>query len=402
MIPKDEFSYLLQTYMRRIRASAAGVANEIHMSREAVNNWRNGVSMPNPKHRDKVLSCASYLRLTEAETNAILSAAGFSSEYLLADDLPSRLCAGYINDLFERLEALGPYPIMMLLSQASWGEPPFREALELKARQIYGDDCVMHVQPPYSLSVEAADYFKRIGEQCGLDHVTDDYAFEHALELRLKAGETLFMIASRFEQGVTHLRESLAGILRSLSEMYPGKLHLMLCGGERLAALKYQNGDLSLLNIALVEYWPQLSVDEVLLIAGHRYSDSMLNHQQAEVLSDISGGHPGLINLALDLRTQQSHAGADDYFQWFVGSDLLWQAFTRIHAGDGSRLSALLHQDELGVARPYINDEMISALFWQNLVGIRADDKGKWLVWRCQAIREAGHRFIDQVQEGNG
>ncbi|MFZ6756164.1 hypothetical protein ACO0K9_03015 [Undibacterium sp. Ji50W] len=36
---RDTFSILLSQYMRRIRASASGVATEIGLSRESVNNW---------------------------------------------------------------------------------------------------------------------------------------------------------------------------------------------------------------------------------------------------------------------------------------------------------------------------------------------------------------------------
>src|SRR5256885_4750219 len=36
----EDFGHLLGLYMRRIRASASGVATEIGLSREAVNNWR--------------------------------------------------------------------------------------------------------------------------------------------------------------------------------------------------------------------------------------------------------------------------------------------------------------------------------------------------------------------------
>ena len=48
----SEFPILLSHYMRRIRASTAGMASEIGMSREAVNNWRHGDSLPCRKHRD--------------------------------------------------------------------------------------------------------------------------------------------------------------------------------------------------------------------------------------------------------------------------------------------------------------------------------------------------------------
>ena len=67
----DLFAQLLVLYMRRIRASAAGVAAEIGISREAVNNWRNGLSLPSPKNRNRLIDCARYLRLTEAETNRL-------------------------------------------------------------------------------------------------------------------------------------------------------------------------------------------------------------------------------------------------------------------------------------------------------------------------------------------
>ena len=81
----NKFPEQLMTYMRRIRASAAGIASEIGMSREAVNNWRLGTSMPSRKNRAQLRQCARYLRLTEIETNQFLLAAGFDAEYPVPD-----------------------------------------------------------------------------------------------------------------------------------------------------------------------------------------------------------------------------------------------------------------------------------------------------------------------------
>ena len=78
------------------------------------------------------------------------------------------------------------------------------------------------------------------------------------------AGERLFCLVSRFEQGTPALRETLAGILRSLSEMHSGRLHLLLCGGEALADLKYRSGDMSLLNIAQVNHWPEPTLADLI------------------------------------------------------------------------------------------------------------------------------------------
>src|SRR5688572_2740449 len=138
----EDFAGLLTVFMRRIRASASGVATEIGMSREAVNNWRQGLSLPNRKHRHKLIDCARYLRLSEQETDALLASAAFAPEYPVGAQPPGQPYAAYIAQLFDRLGRLTPYPIIMLLSQAHWGQPPFRETLLTTARRIYGDASV--------------------------------------------------------------------------------------------------------------------------------------------------------------------------------------------------------------------------------------------------------------------
>ncbi len=114
---KDSFSALLSLYMRRIRASASGVATEIGLSREAVNNWRNGLSAPNPRSRDKVVACTRYLRLTETETNRLLSAAGFAPEFPLQAESKGEAqpFAAFQDRLFAQLAQAVPYPISLLL-----------------------------------------------------------------------------------------------------------------------------------------------------------------------------------------------------------------------------------------------------------------------------------------------
>lgn len=209
----EDFGHLLGLYMRRIRASASGVATEIGLSREAVNNWRNGVSLPNPRSRDRLAACAQYLRLTEAETNRLFSAAGFATEFpLQAAAAGAQPFAGFMDRLFAQLAQARPYAITMLLSPAHWGQPPFRQELLLRARAQYGAEAVLHIQPPYSVSTAAADYFAALGRQCGLGEVGSDYEFEALLEKRLLAGGRLFCLVSRFEQGTAQLRETLAGI----------------------------------------------------------------------------------------------------------------------------------------------------------------------------------------------
>lgn len=397
----EVFSKLLTLYMRRIRASASGVAAEIGLSREAVNNWRNGLSRPNAKSRDKLISCARYLRLTEQETNQLFSAAGFEREFPLqaepaSGDLPF---AAFIESLFEQLGRLSPYPISLLLSQAHWGQPPFRQELLSRARALYGEGAVLHIQPPFSVSTLSADYFAAIARQCGFSGVTSDYEFEAALEQRLMAGERIFCLVSRFEQGTPGLRETLAGILRSLSEMHSGRLHLLLCGGEGLADLKYRSGDLSLLNIAQICHWPELGLSDLTLLAARRWPSRSFDQAMLAELLESCGGHPALVEEGLQWLVEHSslNAASRSALHAHLGaSSRLWQAFLPL-AEDlqaRERLSERLHSSDLGRASPYLADSELRRLFWSNLICVRGQGETARLHWRCEIIRQTGLQVL--------
>ncbi|WP_165672809.1 hypothetical protein [Metapseudomonas otitidis] len=393
------FSQLLTLYMRRIRASAAGVATEIGLSREAVNNWRNGLSLPNPKSRDRLLACARYLRLTEAETNRLFEAAGFEQEFPLQQEVSGGgPFAGFIEGLFERLGRLAPFPILMLLSQAHWGQPPFRQALLARARALYGEAAVLHVQPPFSTSTASADYFSAIGRQCGFAEVGSDFEFEAALERRLLNGERLFCLVSRFEQGTEALRETLAGILRSLSEMHGGQLHLLLCGGEALADLKYRSGDLSLLNIAQVVHWPEIGPGDLEALALQRWPGRPFDPAALGVLLETTGGHPALVEEGLQALADPGEGpSAETLNHQLMGSERLWQAFLPLaeEPSARARLQERLQADDLGRAHPYLADAELRRLFWNNLITARETEAGARLQWRSSVIREAGLKVID-------
>lgn len=397
----EAFARLLTLFMRRIRASAAGVAAEIGISRESVNNWRNGISLPSSRNRDRLIACAAYLRLTEAETNHLFRAAGFEPEYPL-QDVGNGVgpFALFIDQLFERLGQLRPYPIAMLLSQAHWGQPPFRNELLGKARSLYGEAAVLHVQPPFSVSTLAADYFAAIGRQCGFSGITSDYEFEAALEARLTAGERLFVLVSRFEQGTPALRETLAGILRSLSEMHSGRLHLLLCGGEALADLKYRSGDLSLLNIAQVSHWPELELADLRLLAARMNLDQPPREALLAELLALCGGHPALAEEGLQWLADNP-AGSTEALRalqpLLAQSGRLWQAFLPMTASSAGRdrLRELLDCEDLGRARPYLPDGDLRRLFWNNLIAARGPAEEARLCWRSDVVRKAGWQVLE-------
>lgn len=402
-MPALEFADLLSRHMRRIRASAGGVAAEIGISREAVNNWRAGTSRPSRRHRDRVLACANYLRLTEIECNALLQSAGFEPEFPVEPAAGTAAISGQaeppprvpptVTRLFDRLQALRPYPVSLLLTQAHWGQPPERAAILAEAAARYGADRVLHLQPPFRAGEGDQEYFALLAAQCGIDGVGSDASFEMALARRLQQPGPLFCLVSRFEQGAAGPRDVLAGILRSLSEMYSGKLHLLICGGAALADLKYQGGDLSLLNIAASESWPELGVEDL-----RRAMPEVADDTLARALH-LSGGHPLLAQAALVLLAD---ASLDDeaVTETLSTHPRLWEALVPLLRDAATRcaVQGWLARPDLGPARPYLADPLLRQLYWANLVAARTQPQGACLQWRCEAIRRAVRQVIEGLE----
>lgn len=404
LMNRQQFAELLSQHMRRIRASAADVAAEIGMSREAVNNWRNGDSIPGRRHRDRVLACARYLRLSERETNALLAASGFEPEFP-GDDAPhnqaeetpdNASCLPEVQAVFEHLQRLKPYPILMLLCPAHLGQPPERQAILAEAARRFGSDRVLHIQPPYSLSPDSDRYFAAMAAQCGIDGVASDLEFETALSRRLRDPTPLFCLVSRFEQAQSQHRDTLAGILRSLSEMHSGKLYLLICGGEALAALKFEGGDLSLLNIAQTSRWPE---PEPASLARQLLAPT-LDEAVGTMALHVTGAHPLLLAEALSALATDPSLNEASLSARLQESDLLWASFLPWlkHAAGRHRLSELLAKPVLGPARPWIQDADLRALFWSNLiVEQRVPDATRVLVWRSELVRELGRRALQEA-----
>ena len=73
------FAELLTFYMERTGIGDAELARRISVSRPTLIRWKEGVTT-RPRYREDVVRCAELLRLTQAETDELLLAAGFSPE----------------------------------------------------------------------------------------------------------------------------------------------------------------------------------------------------------------------------------------------------------------------------------------------------------------------------------
>ena len=73
------FSEQLRTYIERAGISDAELARSIGVRRQTVFRWKEGI-VERPRQREDVLRCAEKLRLTPAERDGLLVAAGFAPE----------------------------------------------------------------------------------------------------------------------------------------------------------------------------------------------------------------------------------------------------------------------------------------------------------------------------------
>lgn len=381
-----EFPDLLDQHMRRIRASASAVATEIGMSREAVNNWRRGYSKPSKKHRDKVVACSHYLRLSDAEINELLASVGFDDEYAWHGQMPSQT----YHQLFDQLDQSGPHPIMMLLTQAHLDQPPQQQVIMEAANARCPQRQVRSVQLPWSANISVAEFFQFLGQQLQLPAVHDELSFEFALNDLLKEHPQTLVI-SRFEQGNDACRNQLAGILRNLTEMHAGQLQLILCGGEQLAALKYAQGDLSLLNIASAQL---LEFNLSDWIRANNLDQQMTDQQRplGQLLPKLIGHHPALASTLtnhLDSRPSES-----SLMLKVANSDLLYCDFNQVIRHSSARaLADKLQQPTLGPYRPHLQDPVLKKLFWLNLIHRDADHQ---LRWQSEPIRQVGLNVLSE------
>lgn len=382
------FAALLTQYTRRIRASAGDVADEIGVSRETINKWKKGLCKPSHKHRNLVLACAKFLRLTEPETREFLKTAGFEATFEEA------IFTDFIHSLFDRLSQSRPYSVIVLLIRACWHELPCKDALLAQAINRYLPANVLDIQPPYSPNVDANRYFSTLGKQCQFKDVSDDAGFEQALVERLENTQPLFLFVNRFERSKPFLREQLAATLGTVSDIYPNRLHIILCGAEKMAALKYQNPDeLPLLDDAVVEPWPELGRTEVYAWRDYHFKGLALDEALVDQLLTISGGHPCLLNECLGFRQHAPDLAIEDYPKALSQCESVWPLFTSFlqEASTRQQLSQYLQQDDLGKAQPYIIDPLVRQMYWRNLLRVRE----RRLCWRCEALLLSGREVLD-------
>lgn len=443
---EKSFAELLTQFMKRLPITNEKLAGKIISKNQkkdqlgvatgTISRWRNGNYTPN--EREYVLDMIEPLKLNLKESNQLFSsltwqvldeetwqkyrdrhskndkrqqpqpaASNNEQQHESSDSekLAEIIFADYIKKLFPKLQLLTPHPVMLLFNQAHWDEPPCRLAILAQAEENYPNN-VLNLEPP-SHCVDVDDCFAKLAQNSGIVSVSSGYDFKLELKRRLQTGNRLFLLVSRFEKASPLLAEELASMIRNFSETYSDRFHVMLCGGKRLADLKYQQiGLLSLLDFATVEYWPELGIKEVKTLYQHRYEkEKVLDDNVTEELLKISGGHPQLLNQCFRFQQHSPNDWRDltDYSNKLSKSEEVWQLFTPFLEKEKEtleRLRELLTKNDkplLGNWQPDIVDKLLRELYWKNLLVWRDkdDEPGeKELCWRCEAVRMAGEKIF--------
>jgi hypothetical protein len=314
--------------------------------------------------------------------------------------VPPEISSGvraFIGQLFEQFNQNCPPPLL-LLAQMDYNQAPMVEALLSQARSRYRAERCLHIAPSFSNETDTANYFAALGEQCGLSEPAhSSLDFERVLASALQhSGAPLFMLVSRFEHGVENLRQQLAGILRGLHESYPNQLHIMLCGGEKLAELKYLQGSLSLLNTAEVHHWPELDKEDAIAMQQSCCPGLGLDEATAKALLEISGGHPALLHACLLLYRQHPELPWPNYPPLLSEEPFVWQLFTPYtkNPEEAKRVREWLDKEEIAPARPFLLDSLLRRMYWKNLLMEKQADGRRYLTWRCEALRLAGQEIL--------
>jgi hypothetical protein len=290
----------------------------------------------------------------------------------------------FLEDVFSQLEKGLP---LMILTQADTNTQIYGQALRKQAELLFGADNVFHIFPPMSTRADSAAYFGRLARQCHLEgDVSESWQWAEALAKKLDGDQDIFLLVTGFENGPDESRAELAGELRQLMEGYP-TFRLLMMGGERLAALKYAHGSMSLLNTAQESPIPELDRRDVQEIFDQLYPQLELSPEQLQAVLKFTGCQPRLLHYCL----QKGADSPEACEQLLKQSPLPAQLFTHFREErDRMQICTFLKQGQLGKYDPWPPDELLRRLYWNNLITRRGPD----FCWRCEFIRQEGVEIL--------
>lgn len=298
---------------------------------------------------------------------------------------------GFLDKLFEDFYH---HEALILLAQSPGITSFVLDEIEIRLKVRFGTENTYRLTPPVEKAeITEQTYFSLLAKQCGLSQpIHNAGELETALWEKLQGGNVICLLISRLEKGDQRADE-LAKLLRNLLETT--QLRVLLCGGQKLAELKFANANLSLLNIAGVKEWPELIGNDLRYLLTQQGKNSLFQQKELPALLTISGGHPTLLQHCFEYRTQNPNLPINDYPQRLKQEPELVAAFTRFQPNpqQAQQIREWLAQPEVAPAPPYIFDDLLREVYWLNLL-VKRNNR---LVWRCEAIREAGQEILGNI-----
>jgi hypothetical protein len=260
--------------------------------------------------------------------------------------------------------------------------------LKQSAQQRYGADNVLHIFLPASSRADTQACFSRMAKQCGFDsNIGECWEWADALRERLAQGENILLLVTSFENGPEKARTELSGELRNLLSDHPFELKLILIGGERLAAMKYENGKHSLLNKLEEMRLPEIGLHDTRELYLQRYPDLKVEDKTLQQILDYTGHHPRLLEASLQALQQ-----GIDWQDTLQNGLLPSQLFNRFRDDiDFNSSCALLNKQQLGRYDAWPKNELLRRLYWANLI---SHAEGQF-IWRCEFVCNAGKAVLE-------
>lgn len=312
-------------------------------------------------------------------------------QQLAPEEQPGRDDISFVEELLESFHGV---QAIMLLAPEGMRRRGVKTRLLERAGDIYGSGNVYHMVPPLGGGVDMEDYFAILAGQCGFGgEVKGKVDFIRAIESLMQGDGRVFLAVSGFENSCKEGQEELAGVLRNMSERFPNRLRILLCGGEKLADL-YYGGTLSYLNNAEARPWPEPTVNDVCRMADGFNNGLRPDEEAAQRLLQLSGGHPEVLRVCFQLLRRNGDFTMDELVAELLRMPVIWQAFTPFLADEGMKpeLCRLLEANVVGPDQPYIYNPLLKRLYWRNLLR-RATGVHK-LCWRCEVLRLAGQKIL--------
>jgi len=274
---------------------------------------------------------------------------------------------------------------------------PFVDSIVARIEHRYRDADIMSIAPMFSPESTLEEYFLSLGEQCSLDRSTSSPAqFERELRSRIRKNSRSVILINGIENGSPAWCYELAGVLRNLYQTDRRHLHMLFLGGRRLMEMAYAGNELSPLEFAMPLEWPDLVEHDVVSIMQLSSKDANCRDTARAILR-VAGGHPRLVQICLDCYVASGVVDEEMMKQSITCHPYTRRLFAAFKGDIRVRSGVCKHlrRPEIGPAGTRLSNDLVSSLYWRNLICQRLEDGRPYLFWRCEALRVAGQLLLE-------